>query len=242
MLGRFHEISVTTRDIRASVEFWEKLGFSHATTGDVWPHPYGVLTDGRIVVGLHEYKFPSPSLTFVRPGIDALARELAARDIPLAFSRTGDDVFNELGFRDPGGQMTTVLEARTYSPFARRRDEVSLCGHFAHFSLPAAEFEPAAKFWESFGFVASSDEDPDDGGPPWPHVTLTSDHLDLALHRPRTLDQPVFVFRDTGMQARIARLRALDLATSEELPRGLDRAANALFESPEGMLLLLIDG
>ena len=39
LLGHYHEISITTPDIRASVEFYEALGFSHCRTSDTWPHP-----------------------------------------------------------------------------------------------------------------------------------------------------------------------------------------------------------
>src|SRR5687767_5902516 len=120
MLGRFHEISIATNDIRASVEFYERLGFEHAATNDTWTHPYGVLTDGRLFVGLHEYSFPSPSITFVKPGIAQHAQQIAALGIELAFAKTAEDVFNEIGFTDPAGQMVTVLEARTYSPPPRR--------------------------------------------------------------------------------------------------------------------------
>ena len=52
-LGRFHELTLPTPDIRASVEFYERLGFWQAETGDAWSHPYGVVTDGRIALGLH---------------------------------------------------------------------------------------------------------------------------------------------------------------------------------------------
>ena len=69
MLGRFHEISITTADIRASVEFYERLGFTQAPTTDAWSHPYGVLTDGRLFIGLHQRRVPTPVLTFVHPGI-----------------------------------------------------------------------------------------------------------------------------------------------------------------------------
>ena len=54
VLGRFHEISIATADIRASVEFYESLGFTQAPTTDAWSHPYGVLTDGRLFIGLHQ--------------------------------------------------------------------------------------------------------------------------------------------------------------------------------------------
>ncbi|MGH8311264.1 MAG: hypothetical protein ACRETX_15900 [Steroidobacteraceae bacterium] len=235
MLGRFHEISIATPDIRASVEFYERLGFTHAPTGDTWSHPYGVLTDGRLFIGLHQHRFASPSLTFVRAGIAQHVADFEARGIELAFARTGDDRFNEIGFADPAGQMVRVLEARTYSPPGRSAAKASLCGYFAEFSIPTTDFDAAKSFWEPLGFVAT-----DEAESPYLHLTLTSDHLNVAFHRPRTLDPPMLVFAEADMAGRIARLRELDLPVSPDLPRGLDADANALLESPEGTALLLL--
>ena len=58
MLGRFLEYSIATPDIRASLEFYAKLGFSQAEVGEAWPHPYAVVTDGRICLGLHQHSRP----------------------------------------------------------------------------------------------------------------------------------------------------------------------------------------
>ena len=237
MLGRFHEISLETADIRESVEFYERLGFTQAETNDTWTHPYGVLTDGRLHIGLHQRRFASPALTFVHAGIARYAAELEARGITLHLRNTGDDVFNEVGFRDPTGHSVLVLEARTYSPSARGPEELSLCGYFTEYSVPAADFEAARDFWEPLGFVAT--EEPD---APYAHLPLTSDHLDLAFHRPRTLDRPMLVFRDPGMRERLVRVRELGVKESGELPRGLPSAANALIEAPEGTALLLLEG
>jgi catechol 2,3-dioxygenase-like lactoylglutathione lyase family enzyme len=235
VLGRFHEISIATDDIRASVEFYEKLGFTQAETGDTWSHPYGVLTDGRIHLGLHQRRFPAPSLTFVRPEIAERVREFEARGIELSVRRTSDDVFNEIGFLDPSGQMVTVIEARTYSPVVH---EGSMCGYFTEYSIPSADFEAAQKFWEPLGFVAT--EEPD---APYPHLPLTSDHLDIAFHKPRTFEAPLLVFRDPGMRARITRLRDLGVTgAADDLPRGLNSQANALIQAPEGTSLLLLEG
>lgn len=235
MIGRFHEVSIETSDIRASVEFYERLGFSHATTTDAWAHPYGVLTDGRIFLGLHQRRFASPALTFVRPGVSACIDELEARGIELTQCRIGTEVFNEIGFRDPFGQAVAVLEARTYSPVARRAGEASMCGDFSEVSLPVSDFEGAKDFWEPLGFVATEESDA-----PYVHLPLTSDHLNLSFHRPRTLDRPMLVFRDPDMPARIARLREKNIAFSSDLPRGLNANHNALLESPEGTPLLLL--
>lgn len=235
MLGQFHELSVSTTDIRASVEFYERLGFTQCRTGDTWPHPYGVMTDGRVFVGLHQYRFPSPSVTCVRADIARHSPEYTARGITLAFAKTGDDCFNEIGFRDPAGQMITILEARTYFPTDRMPQQVSQCGYFSEFSIPCTDFDGVAAFWEGLGYVALDVEES-----PYLHRPLAGNGLSLALHRPRTLDQPMLVFSDDDMATRIASIAALDIPRSAELPPGLDPARNALYFAPEGTPLLLV--
>ncbi len=237
MLGHFHEVGLETADIRESVEFYERLGFTQATTSDTWQHPYGVLTDGRLFLGLHQRRAPSPRLTFVRPGIAEHLADFAARDIELTVCHTGEEIFNEIGFSDPFGQSVSVLEARTYSPVTRRPTEVSLCGYFGEISFPVSDFETAKTFWEPLGFVATEEVES-----PYLHLPLTSDTLDIAFHRPRTHDAPLLVFSDPDMPARIARLRELGVAVSSELPRGVPAGANAIVAAPEGTALLLLQG
>jgi catechol 2,3-dioxygenase-like lactoylglutathione lyase family enzyme len=234
--GTFHELSVALADIRASVEFYERLGFSQASTTDTFTHPYGVLSDGRLHLGLHQRQGPSPVLTFVRPGIARHLGAFAAAGIALTQVRTGEEVFNEIGFLDPFGHAAAVLEARTFSPVPRAVTDTSLCGDFAQLSLPASDFAAAKAFWEPLGFVAADDELPE----PYPHLELTSDHLDIAFHAPAVCAHPMLVFRAADMRARLARLAALGLPLSV-LPAAAGHG-NALLKSPEGMRLLLLDG
>ena len=236
LVGRFHEFSVATADIRHCVEFYEQLGFTHAPTSDAVTHPYGVLNDGRLHLGLHQRSGPSPALTFVRPDVGKSLSAFAAARIKLTLCQTGEDVFNEVAFSDPFGQAVTVLEARTYSPTARAATDVSLLGEFAEVSLPAADFATAQAFWEPLGFVAA-----DEAHEPYAHLPLTSDTLDIAFHHPRTCDRPMLVFRSTDMAARVERLRELGVAMAPP-PRGIHTDANALLESPDGTLYLLLQG
>jgi catechol 2,3-dioxygenase-like lactoylglutathione lyase family enzyme len=236
-LGRFHEISLATPDIRASVEFYESLGFDQAPTTDAWTHPYGVLTDGRVFIGLHQRHAPSPTLTYVMPGLASHVAELRRLGIELTVCRTGEDVFNEIGFSDPFGQAVTCIEARTYSPVARDAAQVSLCGYFAEISIPARDFEAARAFWEPLGFVATEASET-----PFARLALTSDHIDIAFHHPRTFDAPMLVFRDVDMPERIAHLRELGLAPPRDLPHGVAPSSSALLESPEGTAMLLLEG
>ncbi len=235
MLGHFHEISLETTDIRASVEFYEQLGFCQATTTDTWSHPYGVLTDGRVFIGLHQRRSASPAVTFVQPGVARLVPDFETRGIPLTVCHIEPEVFNEIGFRDPFGQPIAVLEARTYSPLTLSPTKMSSCGYFDEFSMPVTNFATAQEFWEPLGFVATEESDI-----PYVHLPLTSDYLNIAFHRPRTLDRPMLVFSAPDMPTRIERLRELGIPFSDELPRGLNTSESALIESPEGTALLLL--
>jgi catechol 2,3-dioxygenase-like lactoylglutathione lyase family enzyme len=232
LLGRFHELSLPTADIRASIEFYESLGFSQVETGDTWSHPYGVVTDGRLVLGLHESERPA-CITYVRADVQALAAQLEASGIELLLRRTGPEVFNEIAFNDPAGERIAVLEARTHAPGTRRAEETSRCGYFAELSLPAMDFDAAQRFWEPLGFVAIEID-----GAPYAHRSLTSDHLDLALHAPRLSSEPLLVFAEGDMTQRIAALAAAGFATAAP-PAGLDARANARLRAPEGTQLLL---
>ena len=235
LLGTFHEVSFAVEDVRAAVEFYERLGFTQATTSDTYRHPYGVLSDGRLSVGLHQRPGPSPVLAFVRPGIARWVPQLAAAGIDLTICHTGDEVFNEVGFEDPFGHALAVLEARTYSPVARALTEVSLCGDFSEVSLPVTDFDAALRFWESLGFIAAAE-----GEAPYPHLPLTSDYLNVSFHPPRVCERAMLVFRDPDMPARVARLRELDLPMSAVAARTAAGVGGARLMSPDGTPLMLL--
>ena len=235
MFGRFLELSLTTADIAASVQFYERLGFSQLTTGDTWTHPYGVLSDGRLCLGLHQRRGPSRMLSFVRPELARHVHELHAAGFEPHYTRFGDSDFHELQLHDPAGQSIALLEARTFSP-PRHDHAASHCGWFSSISMPTLDTEAVQAFWEHAGFIAL--EVPDD---PLAQIALTSDTLTLSLHRPRAIEDPVLVFTDPLMPARLESLAALGLIGSTDLPAGLDRRANALLEAPEGTLLLLLE-
>jgi len=235
LTGTFHELSIAVDDVRAAVEFYERLGFTQATTADTFAHPYGVLSDGRLCIGLHQRPGPSPVLTFVRPGIAASLGAFAAAGIELTRCQTGEEVFNEIAFEDPFGHAVAVLEARTYSPLARDATDTSLCGDFAELSLPATDFAVAQQFWEPLGFVAAEQAEQ-----PYPHLSLTSDHLDLAFHPPAVCAQPMLVFRDADMGARLARLQELGMVLATPPPAIHTTGPGAVLSAPADTLLLLL--
>jgi hypothetical protein len=233
-LGRFLEISIGTRVIRESLEFYEALGFVQAAVGETWSHPYAVVTDGHLFIGLHGRDMPSPSLTFVLPELQLGVGRLKQRGVTFEEERLGDDVFNQAQLRDPGGLNVALLEARTFSPPQLDVPIESACGYFSELGIPARAAEARA-FWESIGFVALDEE-----AQPFPRTQLVSDGIDLALYRTRALRHPVLTFEDSDMSQRLTRLRARGLEVSDEMPDTLDESGNGVLIAPEGTRLLLL--
>lgn len=181
-LGRFHEISLSTGDLDASVQFWLAQGWVRGPARPVWPHPYAVLSRSGVVVGLHQYRFPSPSITCVHPGIAAALEAHREVGMAIAFAKTGPVGINEFGFRDPHGHMVTLLEAASHDATDAAADDT------VFLSLPADDPDLAGRFWALLGAEHGA---PAPRG--WPCHRLTAGGLPLAFHAPGLCDRPALV-------------------------------------------------
>ncbi|HKQ82045.1 MAG TPA: hypothetical protein VJS42_07595 [Steroidobacteraceae bacterium] len=234
MLGRYLEIGIPTAQIQDSIGFYEALGFSQALTGETWTHPYAVLTDGRLFIGLHATAWDGPRLTYVQPElrrhVDALERAgVTADSLQLA-----SDAFNELSFTALPDVRVQLLEARTFSPPDLTSE--SACGYFSEWGRPVRDFAGLSEHWERLGFVALSTTNE-----PFPRMSVTSSGINLGFYRTRALRHPVLTFEDADMGQRIEALRARGFAFSDEMPDALDEQLNGVLIAPEGTRLLLLN-
>jgi hypothetical protein len=234
-LGRFLEIGLHTPEIQESLEFYESLGFVQAPVGETWAHPYAVVTDGRLFLGLHGTLAASPTLTFVLPQLEHSVRRLKDMGVGFASENFGNDTFNAATFRDPAGLHVQLLEARTFSPPPLDGPVASACGYFTELGLPVRELATVRTFWEALGFVAL-----DEQSEPFPRTPLTSELLNIAAYRSRALRHPVLTFEDRDMRERLARLKERGHIVSDEMPDALDAATNGVLIAPEGTRLLLL--
>lgn len=234
MLGRFLEFSLATPDIQASLDFYLSLGFSAADVGDAWTHPYAVVTDGRICLGLHQRSLPGPALTFVKPDLLKYLGRLEERGIELEFRYLGNDVFNEVGWFDPSGQLIRLIEARTFSPSKRLANDTSRCGYFLEIAMPAPDRELAKAYWEDFGFVGM--DEPDEH---MPHISCTSDFIDVGLYHPADLRRATLRFEVDDVAGTLAHLADAGVEPNGELPPGLRSVPAAVLVAPEGTPILL---
>ena len=233
MLGRFLEISVRTPDILESLAFYQSLGFVQAHVGDVRTHPYAVVTDGRLNLGLHACELAAPALTWVHPDLAPHAGQIESLGIELDFSRLGEDAMHELGFRDPSGQQVTLVEARTFSAPPAGEVRASSLGYFEEFGVPVTDLARSTAFWDALGFVTFDPE-----AVPFTRVVAAHRDLNVGLYD-TDLRNPVLTFSNPRMAERIVALRKNGHRMPERLPRGMDPRENALLEAPEGTWLLL---
>jgi catechol 2,3-dioxygenase-like lactoylglutathione lyase family enzyme len=75
-MGKFGEYAIPTKDFEGSVNFWKGLGFEEILVATE-PTPWGIYSDGLIVIGLHT---PEPSqMTFDEPHITYFKGDMADR-------------------------------------------------------------------------------------------------------------------------------------------------------------------
>jgi hypothetical protein len=230
MPGRALELALATEDIRRSFDFWARLGFGSALTGDAWPWPYGVLTAPRVCLALHETQLPSPQVVLVRPDIAALAPLLEERGVEVSGLRLGAEQFNELQFTDPSGVPVRVLEARTFSPpEAAAR---CLLGTFDAVSWPTADPEDVSAFWERLHTDCTPLQDD------WATLRADLGGHRIAWHGRRMANEPLLVFLHPDLQSLRKDLEGLDVRPSSR-KLGLSRA-HLLLESPEGQKIAIL--
>ena len=208
MLGKFLEIALACSDPHAGWEMYQRLGFAPAETGDIWTHPYGVVTSGGLALGLHGEAAEPLALHTVRPNVLELHRELEGLGVEVEAAQLGPDVFNQLLLRDPAGICLKVLEARSFTPPAEVPVRTML-GRFDTLSIPASAPDAAA-FWSRLGYAMR------DASAPWSAIEV--DGLPLAYHPAADCAEPLLLFRGDGLEPDLPALLACGLENLRPLP------------------------
>lgn len=232
MLGSVLEVAVATPDIRASCEFYERLGFGSAVTGDIWPHHYGVMTCRGLCLGLHAIRRPSPWLVFTREDVAQLARQLDVAGFRLETAQLGGEQFHELALRDPSGLVLRVIEARSFSP-PPAVPPVTALGGFQALSLPLRDFAAGAAFWQRLGLQVEAVD------APWQQLRIALPGFTLAFHAPKLHDEPLLLFDQQDLEIAGPLLAELGAPAGPGLG-GFGAPPHLITRSPEDLALALL--
>ena len=121
-----------------------------------------------------------------------------------------------IGIKDPRARCSCSSRRERISPVLRRREEAR-CAAISRSSACQARISPPPR-----RFGNRSDLSPlEEAELPYPHLALTSDHLDIAFHAPRTFARPVLVFRDPAC-ASVSQSCAISISARwRDAPRGM---------------------
>jgi hypothetical protein len=222
---RFLELSVPTDDVRESLDFYLRLGFTELSVNDIRSHFYAAVTDGRIAIGLHGDDFEAPTLTFVSTSVDRRALDLMEAGHEPEPCRIGEEDFHEIGLLSPSGHALRFVEARTWSPAGDVPPPV--IGRATEVSLRCRQEAAEARFWEIAGFITDDDGGDDDG------VTLRAPGIVLGLHVDLRVAGPVLRYAPEDMDATLDRLEQLEVDCRRQ-------GDESTVTAPEGTRLTLI--
>ena len=235
MLGRFLEYSIPTADIRASLDFYLKLGFSAGRGrryldaslrgGHRREDPSRVASGAgdRAHSHLREGR-PAPAPRGAR-AVRCRARVPAARQRHIQRARLGRSV----------GTPGSPGRSAHLQPEQARRHETSLCGYFEEIALPSADLQQAKGYWEKLGFVGM-----DELEAPLPRVSCTSDSIDLGLYEPSHLAPSRAGVRCRRCSHTLKRLADEGVSSSTHIPPPLRGLSAGLLIAPEGTPILLM--
>jgi hypothetical protein len=153
--GQFLELSIPAHDIQESLNFYHALGFSELPVGDIRNYHYGVVSDGRIAIGLHAGGIEEPALSFVKSDVAESLEQITSDGGELFFSRLGIEEFHEIGVHTPHGHLLIILEARTFSRAHLADLPLPILGHCGEISLGCRNPGHAAYYWSNAGFLAN---------------------------------------------------------------------------------------
>jgi predicted enzyme related to lactoylglutathione lyase len=88
--GMFGELCVSTRDLKASLAFWDKAGFGK-THSESAPYQFAIVMDGKLIVGLHQgnAEIKAPTLTYFDRDSKARIAELKKAGVAFESEKGG---------------------------------------------------------------------------------------------------------------------------------------------------------
>lgn len=229
--GHFLELSFPADDVRESLEFYQRLGFTELPVNDIRKHYYAAVTDGRISIGLHGGGFDVPALSFVWPDVARHAHEFQSAGYELAKVELGADKFHEAELTSPGGHALRFMEAGTFSRRLLMEAGEPLTGRSAEISLRCTDYAAEVAFWQGADFIAESDAVVE---AETPAVMLFAPGVRLGLRTGHRWAEPSLLFRPRNLDATLIALDRRGIAHQQV-------GAGWLIAAPEGTRLILAD-
>lgn len=235
-LGTSLEVSLSVKSLPEALEFFNRLGFRKFNDPYDDPHPWIILSDGVIHLGLHQETLPSPSLVYFSDRFAECAAHLEQLGIPLVHRMESDGRVLALGFEDPNGQAVGVVDLMGQEIPAPVGPTELPIGKFGEYSIPTADLSRSVAFWKQFGFDGQTYDQP------YPWGILSDGLITIRLHQTDQFHQKTLSYFAKDMPERIRALREEGIVPTWEGKNEQGVVVNAQIKSPDGQPLYLFEG
>ncbi len=231
-LGNTAFVTVSAPDLRASLSFYQKLGF-RKLEGNTADARSTFLSDGQLLLSLEEGSEPHSELSYFVVSVHEKVEELKESRVALSYEGT-----NEARFVDPSGLGVRLVEGTAFGKEKSEETAWSKCGRFYEASIEAESVDESIAFWSELGFEVSYREPPTAR---W--ATLSDGNIRLGVYEkgtcPHRFKNPSLTYFEPDMVKRIARLKNEGVKFIEEMHNSEGQIDNAIAEAPDGQYFFL---
>ena len=238
-LGDISGLTINCPDLEASLEFYQKLGFTELFRGD-FPFKLIEITDGQIQIMLRQSPTLYFALTYYPRNIEAVVEELESAGIEFwektntetdylrRYITTTPDGLNvsfvmyvDAFSQPPGPTMLTMPQGDYFDPEKYVNKTIGLFGEIAH---PVLDLDASILFWKKLGFATLSKF-----ASPYPWAIISDGLNSVGLHQTTDFDYPAITYFAVDMAERIEKLKAAGITDLTEKSSG-----NVVLLTPEG--------
>lgn len=235
-LGNYAHISISVRNLRETLPFYEKIGFSKLWSSEA-PQPWELLTDGLINIHLYEAYFSSPALHYFSASMDEQVVHLRRLGFNPELQRSKDGSRKQHNFLDPSEVSIMLMhydDTQMPKPVGVSQ---SLLGTFGELSINTDNLKTSQLFWDKLAFrrVLNSEK-------PYAWSVLTDGIVTIGLHQTATLTAPALTYFATDVRERIEQLKQHAIPILHELKGEENVLEGAVLSAPDGQLFVLLQG
>ena len=234
-LGAFVEFSLSVKDARQSQKFFESLGFE-STPAPHADYAMAAVTDGMIVIALHQAEFQSPALTYYGSDLSVCIPVLEASGTAFTVLQKENGEASQIAFTDSNGQHVILQKRASPYPANLRfrmipqagpqatNTSFSKLGMLGEYSIATQDRAASAAFWRLLGFEKTHESDT-----PYPDGRTV-----IGIHQTTEFKKPALSFFSKNSAERISALKKEGFQFSLEMD-----PTNAVLKSPDGQMLFV---
>lgn len=241
-LGSCVEFDLAVKDVQVTQAFYESLGFKAVAAAKA-DHPVAAVTDGNVVLTLHQAKFASPTITYYGANLAAGMSLLQENGVAATISKKKNGAATEVEFTGPNGQRVVLkseapvprpgvgFEMMTSAGPTGKEKHYSRIGIFGEFSIAVKERAAAAAFWQKLGYQKMHESDI-----PYPWGIYSDGVTVLGLHQTTEFKETALSFFSRDSNDRIVKLKEEGFTFVLEMD-----PTNAVIQSPDGQMIFVFN-